>query len=472
MAKQKSITEQLKIIKSKYQILLEDAVDFYENYEKIYAVYARLTLRIEETNIQISTISAYKEKHGVYPNIKNHDDPLQYLDELQKINQQSQVELEVVKPTVLDGFYNRTTLLNDISTAIAKLLIHDRDANQFIATIMLQSPPVDSNNRCLNNEKSKPIYIAALSVAFIKKLILKEELTDERISGLYPKKVEDDQVPGQMEYDQEQLNSYINNALVPIINAALIHNIGSYSVEAEAIYNGNRYQLLEEKPRLALIKIIHQHGINYQLLGLGRPNEHDFPDERQLELKQEQFELTETIIENYSKAAHPLGNLLRIPMIYASFMLSTKPNHNYKYMFKAHDIIKSGIEKNIIYPPFAQHFLTLVGPFPLGSGIFFISKDSGLPERAVVIGLNPSEPDAAIVKQLTRRQETFDDHTQVLATKNYIVSYDQARKKSDFDSSYYKSQFPNGYFWNPSEGWEVTIDQIRFWRRDSKIKLN
>jgi hypothetical protein len=472
MAKQKSITEQLKIIKNKYQILLEDAVDFYQNYEKIYAPYAKLTLRIEETDIQILTISAYKEKHGVYPNIKNHDDPVQYLAELQKINQQTKSDLEVIKPTVLDGFYHRTNLLNDISTSIANLLIHDRDANQFIATIMLQAPPIDSSYRCVNNEKTKPIYIAALSIAFIKKLILNGQLTDEHITKFYPKKVKDDQLPGQIEYNQEQLDNYINNVLVPIINAVLIHNIGSYSVEAEAIYNGNRYQLLEDKARLALIKIIHQHGINYQLLGLGRPTAHDYPDEHQLELKHDQFELTETIIENYSKAAHPLGNLLRIPMIYASFMLSTKPKHDYKYMFKAHDIIKSGIEKNIIYAPFAKHFLTLVGPFPLGCGIYFISKDSDVPERAVVIGLNPPEPNAAIVKQLTRRQEIFDDHTQVLATKNYIISYDAARKKSDFDAAYYKSQFPNGYFWNPSEGWEVTIDQIRFWRRDSKLKLN
>ena len=114
----------------------------------------------------------------------------------------------------------------------------------------------------------------------------------------------------------------------------------------------------------------------------------------------------------------------------------------------------------------------MVGLYPLGSGIFFIAKDSDLPERAVVTGLNPPEPSSAIVKQLTRKQVKFDDHTQVCAGKNSILSNRDARANSRFDAGYFKKQFPNGYFWNPAEVWELDLDHKQFWRRDNSIKKN
>jgi uncharacterized protein (UPF0305 family) len=280
--------------------------------------------------------------------------------------------------------------------------------------------------------------------------------------------------PDQLEPHPKMAQEYRESVILPIIQAVLIHNIGSYSLEADSLYRGNRYRLLEEKERKQLIKIIRDHTINYLHYGLGKPRESEYSRNQadEFELEMQRFELIEEIAKGYTKAQHPIGNLLRIPMIYASFILSTKPKHSFNLIYRAFDILKSGIENEVIYKPYADEFLKMVGRYPLGSGIFFNSKETHLPERAVVTGLNPPKTSSAIVKQLTRRQVQFNDHTQVLVSKEYNIATEEGRANSDFGPEYFKKQFPNGFFWNPAEPWERDIDQERFWRRDNNLKQN
>ncbi len=465
------VTELLKILKTKYRVILDDAVIFFEQYETVHGVYEKEIKRFEEAEHQLKTISSYKKKHGVLPQIKGHDNAESYLVELATIKQKAQMEIDKLEPTVFHGFEKRQALLIDVSSSIAKALINERDASQFIATMMLQAPLPADNNRCVVNEKTKPIYISAMVVSLLTKLINDGELDNEYITSRVPPMVPNEKYPELLEYAEDELDDYIAEVLNPIIIAALIHNIGSYCPEAEEIYQGNRYQVLDEEKRKVLIKTITQHTKNYLNLGLGKPRSDMLSDE-QYNIEMDKFELTESIINNYAKSQSPMGNLLRIPMIYSSFMLSTKLQHDFRFIFKAYDIIKSGIEKSVIYPPYAESFLRMVGKYPLGAGISFISKETNFPERAVVSALNPPDPLTPVVKQLTRRQINFDDHTQVAVSQDYIISNSTARENSDFDHSYYQKQFPNGYFWNPCEPWEVNIDHQKFWRRDNKIKFN
>lgn len=471
MAQPQLVTELLKTLKSKYQIVLDDAVLFYEQYESLYGVYAKESKRVSETEQQLATIHGYKKKHGVFPQIKGQSNAETYIKELEKIKNRAQSEIKIVEPDVLAGFEKRHLLLTDIANSIAKMMIIERDASQFIATMVLRAPLPADSNRCSTNEKTKPLYIAALTISLLKQLTSQQLIDNDYITQRVPPLVPSDTHPDQLEYPADLLNDYINDVITPIIIAVLIHNIGSYSVEAERIYKGNRYRMLDEDARKSLITIIHSNTNNYLHYGFGKPQQNT-KDKSKFDLEMERFELTESIINNYSKSQSPIGNLLRIPMIYSSFMLSTKPQHDFKLSYKAYDILKSGIDKSVVYPPFGQIFVNMVGQYPLGCGIFFISKETGVPERAVVSSLNPPKPTTAIVKQLTRRQVKFDDHTQVAASEEYIVSNEIARTKSDFAEPYYKKQFPTGFFWNAAEPWERDIDHQKFWRRDNKIKSN
>jgi len=470
VAQAQFITDLLKSLKVKYQELLDDAIEFYEEYESLYGVYAKEKKRIVEIEQQLVTIQNYKEKHGVYPQIKDHTDAETYLDELDRLKSKAEHDLKSVEPEVMKGFERRTTMLSKISKSIAAMMLEDKDASQFIATMMLRAPLPNDHTRCPVNEKSKPIYIAALSACLIKRLIKHNVLDNDYISSRFPTKVEIEN--GVKEYNQEQTATYIDEVLIPVITACLIHNIGSYSSEAEAIYQGNRYQVLEEQERKTLIQAIHDNTDKYLKFGLGEPSHEQYEDPEVFQQQLDKYTLTKSIVDGYSQALDPIGNLLRLPMIYSSFMMSTKQQHDFRISFKAFDILKGGVDKGVVSKEFGTEFLKMVGHYPLGTGIFFISKETKLPERAVVTGLNPPKTTSAIVKQLTRRQVKFDDHTQVCASKGYIISNEVARRDSDFGTEYYKKQFPNGFFWNPAEPWERDIDHKKFWRRDNNIKSN
>lgn len=464
------ITDLLKSVKVSYQQIIDDAVDFFQQYQSLYGIYAKESRRIKEIEHQLSTIQNYKQEHGVYPQIKDHADAETYLDELNRLKSRAEHDFMRVEPAVLAGFERRREMLNTLSKKIANMMLSNRDASQFIATMMLRAPLPNDHQRCITNEKNKPIYIAALACSLVKRLIKKNELEHDYIQSRFPAKVENESALN--EYDEEQARIYSQEVLTPIITACLIHNIGSYSEQASDIYQGNRYQVLEEEDRKKLIQAIHDNTDKYLQYGLGKPQFQDYMEPEKYQQALDKFTLTETILNGYSQALDPMGNLLRLPMIYSSFMMSTKQKHDFRVSFKAYEILQAGIDKSVVHQGYGNEFLKMVGQYPLGTGIFFISKESKLPERAVVTGLNPPLPSSAVVKQLTRRQVKFEDHTQVCASKEFIISNEEARKASDFGNEYYKKQFPNGFFWNPAEPWERDIDHKRFWRRDNSIKRN
>lgn len=466
------ITELLKELKADYLILLDDAVKFFNEWDALYGIYAKETSRIEEIEKQLSTIEAYKEEHGIYPQIKDQPDAESYIKELNQIRDRADMDLRDIKPKVIEGFQQRRTKLNRIAGTIANAVAKEKDANKFITTMILRAPLESDHTRCANNEKNKPIYMSALAARLLINLAEESKIDNEFITSRVPRLVPSKDNPKIQEPDPEMLKIFKQDVLVPVIQAILIHNIGSYSIDADRIFRGNRFRMLDEKTRKSLVKIIYDNTLNYLKYGLGEPTDDVALQTNDAALEQEKFELTESLLKNYTTAQHPFGNILRIPMIYSSFMLSTKPKHDFNIVFKAYDILSSGIEKEVIYQPFTEAFQKMVGRYPLGTGIFFISKETNLPERAVVIGLNPTEPSSAIVKQLTRRQLQFDDHTQVEVSRDYNLYYDAARKSSDFGPAYYQKQFPDSYFWNPAELWERDIDHVRFWRRDNNTKIN
>ena len=463
------ITDLLKELRSQYLDFLEDAIKFFKEYDGLYGVYAKKTAKIDEVDEQLATINNYKEKHGVYPNIKDQPDCETYINELMKVREKKEFDLREIKPKVIKGFEQRRKMLDKIASTIINATIKEKDANKYLATIILRAPLESDHTRCPNNEKNKPLYIAGMVIRLLMKLLDEDLIDNEYIVSRKPIMIPAEDNPKQLEPEPMMLKEFKNSVLIPIVQAALIHHIGSYSLDAERIFRGNRYRLLDEPTRKKLVKIIYDNTLNYFEYGLGRPNEEDNESFAEDMVK---FELTEDLLKHFTNSQHPMGNLIRIPMIYSSFMLSTKPKHEYLLMYKAYDILNSGIEKGVIYQPYSEEFKKMVGRYPLGTGVFFISKETHVPERGVVIGLNPTKPSNAIVKQLTRRQLQFDDHTQVEVSREYLVNNEVARKNSDFGPEYYSKQFPQGYFWNPAALWERDIHHVRFWRRDNQVKQN
>lgn len=489
MAPAVQITDILKTLKAQYLELLSDATKFFRDFEDTYLIYEKETHRTKEINKQIETILSFKETNGFYPTIKDQDDTGAYLKELKHLSATAQERLDRVEPKVLGGFRRRTTLLTEIADTIIDQTFNDKEANRFITTMVLRAPLPNDQSRCASNEKSKPLYIAALSVKLVQKLLEDGQIIEEDIVKFAPKlslKQVEAQTseasstsstgnkPEQHELTAEEFEPFRKQVLRPIVFAALIHQIGSYSVDADQLYKGNRYRLLDEEERKKLINIIYKSSRSYLKYGLGEPDRSLFESiaaDDYLDAVA-RYDLTDTILTHYVKPQHALGNLLRIPMIYASFLMSTKSRHNYNLIYKAYDIMKSGIEKEVVYEPYTKVFMKMMGCFPLGSGIYFISKETNMVEKGVVVGLNPADPKSAIVKQTTKRQVKYEDHSQTQVSYDFNIINPKARKQSNFNEDYYKNQFPKGFYWNPAEDWEVDINPKTFWRRDNSIHRN
>ncbi len=468
------ITDVLKLLKTKYQALIVDAETFFEEFEDVYLVYDKELARTREVNKQLDMIIAFKKEHGYYPTIKDQDDTKQYVSELQNIRFHAQEILDSVEPKVLGGFRRRMSMVNEIADIIIEQTTRDKDANKFLTTLVLRAPLPNDQARCPSNEKNKPLFMAALSVSLLKQLVKYHLIEDKYIISKVPAIRPDDVDDEILNNHKDAFEEYNKDVLRPLIIAIILHEIGSYSHEADLIFKGKRFGTLSNSERRDLINITMSLTKRYLKYGLGQPDKESFDVQQAADYKSavQRYNFMETILDNYLKSEHPVGNLLRIPMIYASFLLSTKTSHTYASIYKAYDIVKSGVTKGLIYGPFAQAFLKMVGRFPLGCGIYFISKDTNQPEKAVVIGLNPKEPNTAIVKQLTRRQVKFEDHTQTSVSYKYNLLNEEARENSDFNDAYYESQFSKGFIWNPAESWELEIDHSTFWRRDNSTRSN
>ncbi len=474
MASSLFITDVLKQVKNKYLALIGDAEQFYLEFDDTIGRFQKEQNRLNEAKHQLETIIAFEKSNGYYPAIKDQSDTEAYLNELQQIIDKCRAAIKTLEPRIVGGYRRRTAMVNELADIIIENTLNEKDANKFITTLVLRSPLPSAHSRCPSNEKNKPIYISAWTACLFQRLVEQNLIDDKNILEKVPTMTPSADNEDVLEPNPEMLNHYICEVLRPIVIASLIHQIGSYSVDASQFYKGNRYRLLNDKEREGLIKVIFENTNRYLEYGLGKPDQEAFSFQEAEDYKNavNRYDLTDSILKGYVKPNNAMGNLLRIPMIYSSFLMSTKPKHDYSIIYKAYDIIKSGIDKELIHAGFGTQFLKMVGQFPLGSGIYFISTESGQPERAIVIGMNPPEYNSAIVKQMTRRQIKYDDFSQTLVSYESNLLNEQARKNSDFGSAYYEKQFPRGFTWNPAEFWEIEINQDTFWRRDNTLKTN
>lgn len=472
MSKPVFITDMLQQLKSAYVELIDDATQFYVNFDDTQAVVIKETKKLKEANNQLATILSYKEKNGVYPKIKDQDDVDLYVKELNQIKETAQNRIAELSPIVDEGAKNRRKMLTKLAITIIDATIKEKDAGKFLTTMVLRAPDSKDRSRCPNNEKNRPLYTAALAVQLVAKLAQSNLIDNQFIKLHLPNWNELAEAGGNPDDTPQEILDYQFKVLQPIVFACLLQNMGSYSPEAEALYEGNRYRSVEEATRKKQIKTIYEKTLLYLKHGVGEPNAAHFDTDTAFEQECLRYRLVEEMLVNYNNPGHLLGNLIRVPMIYTSIILSTKQKFEYPSLFKAYDVISNAIKKGIVKKEVAEMLKTMVGRFPLGTGLYFISKETKMPERAVVTSLNPTVANNAIVKQLTKRQTQFDDTTQVEVSPDYNILFESARRASDFGADYFKKQFPDGFYWNPSSLWERDIDHAKFWRRDNNIKQN
>lgn len=459
--------------------MVDEASLFFETYKCDLLKLTKLKKNLVNYTEQIDIINDYKKEHGKLPQIVNQSSTDKYLTQLYKLEQQIKNEYTSLHSLLLQQKINRFEALDYLTDNMLDLLNNQRIFSQFLGTIVLSTPLPDEGVRCIRNEKFKPIYIAGLVVALFEEIRLtrdfKNAYLNECMKDMFDNNTDSFMALEQNALSNEVMAQYREDVLKPIAKAALLQSIGSYAPEAQDVFSGDRYRMLTVTERKQLLEIVRLKSIDYFKFGIGVPerkaNTHEERLEHtQFEQKKQSFILSFFAKENIDNSE--LHKLLRIPLIYSSFMVSTKPEFNYKKIYTAYDTLKESAMNKETNPLFTKLFLSMVGYFPLGSGIYFISQETHVIEKGIVSSLYPANPYGPICKQITRQQIKSLSQKEVIVSSNTNVFFTNTRLKSEFEPEFYNLKYKNTYTWNANEVWEVQIPALEFWRKDGTRKRN
>lgn len=268
---------------------------------------------------------------------------------------------------------------------------------RFLGTLMLLTQgPVTGFARL--HQRFKPLYKAVLLLRLVDKL-MKDEATSHPYLVLYRPSL------SRMNGDKYWQDKWEKELAIPLISCALLQDIGLLHNDAQTILLGenrelNEFRLLDENHRKQLLKLNYVHTMSYLKRGLGMPafsgssteEKHRFT---QIHAAANQFR--ERLMQDAFVSKSGLGELLKIPQIYVSIILSTKHDYNRKELAKGYLLIEQLAKKGGLNAKLAEAFMQIVGFFPQGFGVTFIPKNERGEEKkqfeyAIVNQLNPKNP--------------------------------------------------------------------------------
>ena len=425
----------------------------------------------------IKIIEEYREEKGKLPIIKGQRSAQRYLDKLHQKQDKASVRIREIELMRFKARAERYLALDSLVDKILDLLDGPKIFSQFLGTMVLSAPLPSESVRCIRNEKNKPIYITALTVALFEEVRVSQTFTNHYIRQTLTEVVSDSSSSlmsreNRKVFSKTDKMAYREELLKPIVKATLLRQIGSYSQEANEIYQGNRFKLLGTQERSKLLQVIKKNSYLYLNQGIGIANKKfDNKEEKESFEQKENAKLAfmNQLIDSDNQDSD-LRDLARIPMVYASFMLSTKEEFAYQGIYQAYDILKEGINQGVYSTKFCVPFLKMVGRFPLGSGVYFISKETGTVEKGIVSSLFPVNPEEPYIKQVTRYQIQSLNQSEIVVNKSTNIYFARSRENSGFGENFFKQRYQAPYVWNANEVWEVQVPALVFWKKDGTIK--
>ena len=305
---------------------------------------------------------------------------------------------------------------------------------KLLGTIQLLSP-TEGRQIASSNQRSKHIYKAVLALRLLDKLLADNEINNSYVQQrLLASK--------EMSFSQTEYHPFRDDVQIPLIMAALLQDIGSCHPHAQLILksedgSADEFRVLDNDERIALLQISFREGLKYVSQGLGLERyTGNSREERDLHLKREaeRQNFILFLLKNAVKPEHGIGNLLKIPQIYTSVVLSTKSNYSYEAIPKVALVLEKGVEKGVYSKVAVDALLAITGIFPQGYGVTYIPKDSDRQdldryEYAIVTGLYPADIRQPICRMVTRNL-TYNVSAQgcIVSVANNLY-YPPARKK-------------------------------------------
>ncbi len=268
---------------------------------------------------------------------------------------------------------------------------------KLLGTLQLLSPG-EGVKVAHQNQRFKPAYKGVIALRLLDKLLQDKNIDIQYINERYQKK---------LRYPQQKsgLTLFQRDVAIPVLIAAIFQDVGLLHPKAQKILTGkdgtlDEFRVLDKEERLALLKINHEHTLDFITNGLGMEQYIGNSKQERADFirnQEEKLSFTRTLLIDAIKPKLGVGDLIKIPQIYASVIFSSKQSHNFLDLPKAGLVITRAAEGGSISKVFAECLLSIVGHFPQGYGITYIPKDDDMQdmeryEYAIVTELNPADP--------------------------------------------------------------------------------
>lgn len=305
---------------------------------------------------------------------------------------------------------------------------------KLLGTLMLLTPGSGSRSPRIH-QRYKPLYKAVLTLRLVDKLLEHDTIAHKYLSKYR-------EASARFSNDKYWREKWKTELGIPLVTASLLQDIGLQCPAAITILKGengdkDEFRLLDESQRKDLLKLNFHFTLKYLSDGLGVPKyvgNDRLERDKFVQTHQEANSFILQLVKDAFISKTGLGEVIKIPQIYASIVFSTKMDYTRLSLPKGYMLIEQLAKKGSLNTQLAQDFLDIVGYFPQGFGITFIPTNENDQEKdqyecAIVTGLNPAKPAEPICKVVTRNLTYISSGSTEVVPKSRNLYFPANRKK-------------------------------------------
>jgi hypothetical protein len=301
---------------------------------------------------------------------------------------------------------------------------------KLLGTLFLLSPS-EGKNRQQAHQLYKPLYRAVLALRLLDKLLDSAELDNKYLVSRYDKS-------SRFSAPEEQITPFQRDVAVPVIAAALLQDVGMEHPEVQRLLKGpdgslDEFRVLDKEMRVPLLIMNHEQTMEFISEGIGNARYEGKTEQHRAEFMRQdknRLNLIRSLLNGAIKPKLDIGNIIKVPQIYTSVILSTKHGSTINDSPKAATIIEQTALKGGISANAAKSFVMITGHFPQGFGIVFSDTGEQVPanyQYAIVNAINPESPHIPKCRVIKNLHE-FDAKA-TLISKDRNMFYKDARSK-------------------------------------------
>jgi hypothetical protein len=313
----------------------------------------------------------------------------------------------------------------------------NRKSGQLLGTIQLVSP-TQGKKVALSNEQNKPLYKSVLCLRLLDRLCIDKNIVEPYIKVALGN-MSSEQYKTFAQDKPKAYQVFVEKVKIPLIMASLLQDMGNNHPEAIAILYGeknenNPHRTLPIEKRKALLQINYRETVKYLVDGIGASiyignSKADRDKYNVLERKKLLF--IKHLLKSAVNPKQGIGNLLKVPQIYSSIILSTKDSYNYKLLPKVYHVLNQNAERGACSQIVVDALAQITGHFPQGYGVTYIPVEKDMADRyeyAIVSQLYPNDPENPICRTATRNLAFMCHGQEVVLKKPHNLYFTETAK--------------------------------------------